>query len=239
MARALVPDALWERISPLLPPHPPRPRGGRPPADDRACLRGIIFVLKTGIQWEDLSQEVLGVSGMSCWRRLRDWEAAGVWVKLHEQLLAALHRRRKTDLSRASADSSSVRALKRGAHWAKSDGPRQGGQQALPPRGQEGNPLAVRLTAANVTDVGQLLALVDSVPPIRGRRGHPLRRPEKLHSDKGFALRAKRYGLCQRSIVPRIAKPGIESSEKLGRYRWKVEQRLAHLHRFRRLRIRD
>jgi len=104
---------------------------------------------------------------------------------------------------------------------------------------RRGNPLAVRLTAANVNDVGQLLALVDAVPPIRGRRGRPLRRPTKLHADKGFASRANRLGLRRRGITPRIARPGIDSRQKLGRHRWKVEQRLAHLHRFRRLRIRD
>ncbi len=113
MARhELVPDAFWRRIQSLLPARPPRPRGGRPPADDRAGLRGIIFVLETGIQWVELPQEVFGVSGMTCWRRLRDWYEAGVWQRLQQQLLRALRRRGRLDLRRASVDSSSVRALK-------------------------------------------------------------------------------------------------------------------------------
>jgi transposase len=112
--RELVPDSFWRRIQPMLPSHPSRSKGGRPPADDRACLRGIIFVLKTGIQWEQLPQEVFGVSGMTCWRRLRDWYQAGVWQALQRELLAELRRKGRLDLSRASADSSSVRALKRG-----------------------------------------------------------------------------------------------------------------------------
>lgn len=78
MSRELVPDALWSRVAALLPPRPPRPRGGRPPSDDRACLRGVLFVLKTGLPWEWLPREAFGVSGVTCWRRLRDWAQAGV-----------------------------------------------------------------------------------------------------------------------------------------------------------------
>ena len=77
--RELVSDALWERVEPLLPEHPPRPRGGRPPIADRACLQGIVFVLRSGIPWEMLPLEMGFGSGMTCWRRLRDWQAAGVW----------------------------------------------------------------------------------------------------------------------------------------------------------------
>lgn len=119
MSRELVPDSFWRRIQPLLPPHPPRPKGGRPPADDRACLRGIIFVLKTGIQWEELPREAFGVSGMTCWRRLRDWYEAGVWEALHRLLLEELEKQGRIDWSRASADSSSVRAFKKGLQRAR------------------------------------------------------------------------------------------------------------------------
>ena len=80
MARRLIPDELWELIAPLLPKRTKSPKGGRPPIDDRAALTGIVFVLKTGIQWEDLPQEMGCGSGMTCWRRLRDWQAAGVWL---------------------------------------------------------------------------------------------------------------------------------------------------------------
>ena len=74
MARALVPDDLWAVIEPLLPPARPRPKGGRPPIPDRAALAGILFVLKSGIPWEMLPREMGCGSGMSCWRRLRDWQ---------------------------------------------------------------------------------------------------------------------------------------------------------------------
>jgi transposase len=72
MASLLVSDALWSLFAPLVPSRPPRPRGGRPPIEDRAALTGILFVLKSGIPWEMLPQEMGCGSGMTCWRRLRD-----------------------------------------------------------------------------------------------------------------------------------------------------------------------
>jgi transposase len=110
MAKPLVPDSLWIRIQPLLPQPPPRPRGGRPPIDDRAALAGILFVLRTGIGWEYLPQEMGCGSGMTCWRRLRDWQLAGVWDRLHRAILDELGRDGKIDWSRAALDASSVRA---------------------------------------------------------------------------------------------------------------------------------
>ena len=78
MSKPLVSDELWEVIAPLLPAKRPNPKGGRPPVADRAALTGIIFVLKTGIPWELLPQEMGCGSGVTCWRRLRDWQEAGV-----------------------------------------------------------------------------------------------------------------------------------------------------------------
>jgi transposase len=116
MARPLVTDDLWQIIEPLLPPPRPRRRdrrrrGGRPPMDDRSVLAGIIFVLKTGIPWEHLPQEMGCGCGMTCWRRLRDWHEAGVWRELHRVLLDKLNAADKIDWSRAVVDSASVRAM--------------------------------------------------------------------------------------------------------------------------------
>src|SRR5207249_2012753 len=92
MSKPLVSDELWARVKPLIPKHhAPTEKGGRPPIDDRAALTGILFVLKTGIPWEDLPCEMECGCGMTCWRRLRDWQAAGVWNRLHEVLLAELN----------------------------------------------------------------------------------------------------------------------------------------------------
>ena len=92
MAKLIVNDELWELIKSLLPPTKPRRywHPGRKPIDDRKALTGILFVLKTGIPWEDLPQEMDCGSGMTCWRRLRDWQYAGVWEKLHALLLSKL-----------------------------------------------------------------------------------------------------------------------------------------------------
>ena len=104
-----------------------------------------------------------------------------------------------------------------------------------------GAPLAVLSTAANVNEGTMLERLVDAIPPLkqpRGRPGRPRRRPEKLHADLGYASRANRAALRRRGITPRIARTGIDSRERLGRYRWVVERDFAWLHRNRRLLVR-
>ena len=112
MAKQILDDELWQIIKPLLPKKKRRFRyPGRKPLDDRAVLRGILFVLKTGIAWEDLPQEMGCGSGMTCWRRLRDWQKAGVWDKIHRILLSQLRRSDQIDFSRAVVDSASVRAI--------------------------------------------------------------------------------------------------------------------------------
>lgn len=111
MAKPLVSDGLWARIEPLLPQAERRFRyPGRRRLDDRQVLTGILFVLKTGIPWEDLPQEMGCGSGMTCWRRLRDWNDAGVWERLHQALLDELQDAGQLDWSRAVVDSSHVRA---------------------------------------------------------------------------------------------------------------------------------
>ncbi|TXS21327.1 transposase [Streptomyces sp. adm13(2018)] len=78
----LVPYELVERIAPLLPPRPPRRHRypGRLPADARAALRGIVYVLRKNVSWRDVPAERTGCSGVTAWRRLRDWTEAGVWL---------------------------------------------------------------------------------------------------------------------------------------------------------------
>ena len=114
MPKPLVSDELWAIVEPLLPPDPPKPKGGRPRVPDRAALTGIIFVLKSGIPWEMLPQEMGCGSGVTCWRRLRDWQDAGVWDRLHQTLLDRLGDAGRIDWERASLDSASIPA-KRGA----------------------------------------------------------------------------------------------------------------------------
>jgi transposase len=120
MAKPLLDDELWALIEPLIPRHKPRRfrYPGRKPLDHRKVLTGILFVLRTGIQWEYLPRELGCGSGMTCWNHLHEWQEAGVWQKIHELLLAKLQGADKLDWSRAIVDSSSVRAI--------FGGPRQG-----------------------------------------------------------------------------------------------------------------
>jgi transposase len=112
MASPLVPDELWEVVEPLIPKVERRYRyPGRKRVPDRQTLTGILFVLKTGISWEDLPQEMGCGSGVTCWRRLREWQEQGVWQKLHEALLAQLNAAGEIDWRRAAVDSSHVRAF--------------------------------------------------------------------------------------------------------------------------------
>jgi transposase len=114
-ARRLVSDELWALVEPLIPQRPPAVHGrtGRPRVDDRAALEGILFVLETGIPWKRLPTELGFGSGITCWRRLRAWQQAGVWDRLHRAVLDRLGQQGLLDWSRACLDSVSVRA-KRG-----------------------------------------------------------------------------------------------------------------------------
>jgi transposase len=124
MAKIIVDDELWEMIKPLLPPAKPRRywHPGRKPIDDRKALTGILFVLKTGIPWEDLPAEMDCGSGMTCWRRLRDWQQAGVWEKLHQLVLAKLNSAAKIDWQRSAIDASTIRAMSGEKNWSQPHG---------------------------------------------------------------------------------------------------------------------
>lgn len=102
----------------------------------------------------------------------------------------------------------------------------------------EGTPLGLTLMGANRHDSSMLAPTLDAVPPVRGRHGRPRRRPHKLHADTGYDHRRCRRECCARGIVSRIARRGIDSSERLGRHRCKVERTLAWLGQFRRLAVR-
>jgi len=114
MAKKRVTEALWKAIEPLLPEYHPSPKGGRPPVSNRACLEGLIFILKSGSPWQMLSTDWGYGSGSTCWRRFHAWTELGVWPQLHQHLLRVLGRHGKLHLERAVIDSASVRALKGG-----------------------------------------------------------------------------------------------------------------------------
>jgi len=212
---------------------------GRKRLDDRKALYGILFVLYTGIPWEFLPQELGYGSGMTCWRRLRDWHDADVWQRLHELLLAELNAAGALGWSKAVIDGSHIRALKGGPKTGPSpvDRGRTGSKHHVITEAH-GIPLAVSLTGGNRNDVTQLMPLIEAIPPVRGRRGRPRRRPDTIYADRGYDHDKYRTLVRDKGITPVIARRGTEHGSGLGVHRWVVEQTNALLHWFRRLRIR-
>jgi transposase len=241
MARPLVSDALWARIEPLLPPPKRRRRRypGRKPLDPRKVLTGIIFILKTGIPWEYLPVEMGCGCGMSCWNYLRAWQKAGVWQALHHALLDELQEADTIDWSRAAIDSSHARALGGGENTGKNPTDRgKPGTKHHVVTDAQGIPLATAATGSNVPDVSAAVPLVDKIPPVAGKVGHPRQRPDALYGDRGYDSKAVRKQLRQRGIHPYIAKRYTEHGSGLGIYRWVAERTVSWLHSFRRLRLR-
>ena len=143
------------------------------------------------------------------------------------------------DWSRLSLDSVSVRAKRGGEHTGPNPTDRgKAGSKYHLVVDRNGVPLAALLSAANMHDSQLLVPLVDAVQSIWRPTGEPRRprkRPSKLHGDKGYAFPQLRQALRQQGITPRIARRGVDSSERLGRYRWIVERAIAWLVAFRRL----
>ncbi len=239
MAGPLVPDELWMKIEPLIPDRPERPHGGRPPVDDRAALTGILFVLRSGIPWEMLPQEMGCGCGMTCWRRLRDWQEAGVWDRLHEALLAELNAADKIDWSRSAVDSGTVRAVGGGEKTGPNptDRRKPGSKHHVVTDGN-GVPLQTELSAANSHDGKHMVPLIAAIPQVRGKVGHPRSRPDATYADRAYDDDANRLLLEWLGIEPFIARRGDEHGTGLGVFRWVVERTISWLHNFRRLRVR-
>lgn len=235
-----VTDELWAVIEPLLPRHDPSPAGGRPRRNDREALDVILFVLRTGVQWAEIHRSLFPVSGSTAWRRLTEWQEAGVWAALMEVLLARLEGAGRIEWSRASVDSGIVRAKGGGQKTGRSpvDRGRPGSKHHVIVD-RQGLPLAPpMLTPANQSDSPTLPAMLDRIRGVRGRRGRPRRRSKKVHADKGYDSHANRVACRLRGVVPRIARRKIERADRLGRHRWVVERTIAWLHSFRRLLVR-
>jgi transposase len=241
MAKPLVSDALWQRIEPLLPA--PKPRRfrypGRKPLDRRKVLTGIIFVLKTGIPWEDLPQEMGCGSGMSCLNYLKAWQEAGVWISLHQVLLQELEDADQIDWRRGAVDASRARALGGGEDTGPNptDRGKLGSKHHVMTDAQ-GLPLNVTVTAANVPEVNEVLDLVDSAPEVVTAEGEPRQNPDELYGDRAYDSEPHREQMRQRDIDPHFARRRTPHGSGLGVYRWVVERTVSWLHSFRRLRLR-
>ena len=117
MAQTELTDAQWEKIKPFLPEPRRSKKGGRPPKENRACLEGILWVLRSGARWKDLPAQFPSPS--TCWRRLRDWEVAGLWLKIWRAFLGELDQRGRLDWSECFADGSFAPAKKGGRASAR------------------------------------------------------------------------------------------------------------------------
>jgi len=241
MAQPLLSDALWQRIEALLPPMKPRRFRfpGRKPLTHRQALTGILFVLRTGIRWNDLPCEMGCGSGSACRKRLQEWQQLGVWDDLHHLLLEELQETGKIDWSRAAVDSSFARALGGGEDTGPNptDRGRKGSKHHAVVDAQ-GIPLSATLTAANVRDVKELLEVVDAIEPVAGQVGRPRQRPEELYGDRAYDSEPHRQELRDRSIDPQLAERNTEHGSGLGVYRWVAERFFSWLHRYRKLRLR-
>ena len=240
MAKPLVSDELWELVEPLLPPAKPRRFRfpGRKPIEPRKVLTGILFVLRTGIPWEMLPQEMGCGCGMTCWNYLTKWQREGVWQKLHLVLLEKLQEADRIDWSRAAVDSTHARALGGGENTGKN--PTDRGKPGVKHHivtDAKGLPLAVLATGSNVHDVTMLLPLVDAIPEVKGAVGRPRRPPTELFADTAYDSRRHRAELRRRGIRPRIPYRNREPGSGLGIYRWVVERTASWLHSFRKLRL--
>ncbi|MEV5283541.1 IS5 family transposase [Streptomyces sp. NPDC006703] len=232
----MVPDGLWELFERVVPPAPERPQGGgRRRHGDREVLAAIIFVATSGCTWNQLPPG-FGPSGVTAFRRFTEWSQARVWAKLHRLVLDELGARGELDWSKCAIDSVSVRALKGGRLTGLNPTDRgKAGSKIHLIVDRNGLPISIGISAANDHDSLALIPLMRGIPPIHSRFGPRRRRPAKLHGDKGYDYDHLRNWLRRRQIVPRIARRGIEASDRLGRHRWVVERTMSWLNGCRRL----
>lgn len=230
----LLTDELWGAIVPYLPEHVPSPKGGRPRAPDRDCLRGILFVRREGIRWRSLPREMGCGSGPTRWRRFAEWAAAGLWQRAHWHLVAAPGERGLLNLERAVVDSASARAHADGAHTGPNptDRAKAGCKRHLLTDAC-GVPLVVWVGPANRRDeqaLPVLLWLLWAVLACAGRR-----RPGALQGDRGYGFPWSIALVLAWGIRSLLAERGSPHGSGLGRTRFVVERTHSWFGHFRRL----
>jgi transposase len=239
--KPLVTDALWERLQPLLPPPPPRRFRfpGRKPLDYRKILTGILFVLKTGIAWDDLPAELGCGCGKTCRHYLQLWHQAGAWLKLHALLLAELNGADQIDWERALIDASFAKAPEGGEDTGPNPTDRsKSGSKHHVLTDAQGIPLNATVTAANVNEVTQVLDVLVNKPAVGGKPGPRRELPDRLQGDTGYDSGPLRVLLRWLGITPVLGERNREHGSGLGKFRWFVERTISWLHGFGRLRRR-
>ena len=240
MASSQMPDEFYDVVAHHLPPEPPRvgPRGGRPWIGHRAVVRVIWYVLAAGVRWADVPPE-LGCSGRTAHRRLRAWEEAGIWDRLHADLLRLLRQADKLDTDLVVVDSVYVRAFGGGEQTGPSpvDRSKRGTKHTLMVS-RSGVPLAIRTAGASKSDHTQVIPLVLDFPRAGGKRGRPKELPDELYADRGYDSEATRWLLRWLGVEPHIGKRGTPHGSGLGKVRWVVERTVSWLKGLRRMRVR-
>ncbi|MQS10217.1 IS5 family transposase [Streptomyces alkaliphilus] len=232
----IVPDGLWELVEPLLPPERVRPQGGGTRnIPDEAVLAAIVYVLTSGCAWRHLPP-CFGISKSTAHRRFLIWSRAGVWARLHRAVLDQLAAADLLDLSRVLIDTAHLRAKPGGEHTGPSpvDRGRAGSKMHVLPDAN-GLPLVVAVSRGNTHDSQGLKPLLAGLPsrhdPERGRHY----RPGRIHADKAYDIPDLRRWMRGKRLAVRIARKDVESSQRLGRQRWKIERTIAWLVGYRRL----
>ncbi|MFD9846758.1 IS5 family transposase [Streptomyces parvus] len=232
----LVPDDLWELFQRVVPEAPSRPQGGgRRRHGDREVLAAMVFVATSGCTWQQLPSASFGPSGATAHRRFSEWSKARVWAELHRLVLDELAARGELDWSRCATDSVNMRALKGDLTGPNPVDRGKYGSKIHLIAERSGPPISVGISGADLHESQALIPLVKGIPPIRSRRGRRRRKPGKLHADKGCDYAHLRRWLRERGIIHRIARKGVESSQRLGRHRWTVDRTMAWLAGYRRL----
>jgi transposase len=177
--------------------------------------------------------------GMTCWRRLRDWQLDGTWEKIHKILLDRLRGADKLDFSRGIIDSSSVRAAYGGEETGPSpvDRAKPGSKHHVIVEAN-GIPLTSSVTEANLPDIKEFAPLFNTLPAVGGKVGHPKTKPDAMMGDRGYDSEPHRQGLRDMGVEPQLAERNTENGSGLGVFRWVVERTLGWFHQNRRLRIR-
>lgn len=239
LSQRLIPDELWTLEAPLLPSFADRPQGGgTAPCDERAVFTAVVYVLTSGCAWRHLPP-AFDTSSATAHRRFTAWTEAGLWRRLHRAVLDELGARDEVDWTSAIIDAASVHAKKGGSLTGSNPVDRgKKGSKLHVLSDTQGIPLAVAVSGANLHDSQAFEPLMLAIPDIRSRRGPRRRRPVKNRADEAYFSADHLAWLRGRSLIPRIARRGIESGERLGRHRWKIERSIAWLFGYRRLTVR-
>lgn len=216
----------------------PGSKGGRPWIDHYVVLKVIWFVEVTGCRWKDVPKE-MGCCGETARTRLREWEKAGIWDAIHQELLSLLRKQGQLDTSTAIIDSTLVRAF--GGGEATGPSPvdrRKKGTKFTLLVDRHGIPLVVQTASANTSDHRQILSTVGHFPQVGGKTGRPKSLPDVLYADAGYDSEATRQVLRFLGIEPHIRKQKEAHGSHLGKIRWVVERTISWIKGLRRMRVR-